>query len=331
MNAPADPVFRLLNDYQRGFPLLSQPFLAIGQQVGLSEAAVIENYRRYLDQGAVSRIGAVLPPRRVGVSTLAALAVPEVAMERVAALVSAKAQVNHNYQREHRFNLWFVLTACNDEALTLQLEEIAAESACPLISLPLMEPFHIDLGFDLAGGCKQMHPSTPPLMARVCALPEIERSLLAALEPGLEVTSRPFKRLGENVGLSEDFTLELLERWIDEGLIKRLGVIVRHHELGYTANAMCVWDVPDTLVSAVGRSLAGEPGITLCYRRQRALPEWPYNLFCMIHGKAREDVITLREGLVQRHGLDRYTSDILFSTRRFKQQGARYLGGVIHA
>lgn len=331
MNGPTDPVFRLLNDYQRGFPLLPRPFLAIGQELGLAEEAVLDSYRRFLAEGVVSRIGAVLPPRRVGVSTLAALAVPASDLERVAALVTARAQVNHNYQREHDFNLWFVLAARNEEALAEQLQEIARESACPLISLPLRESFHIDLGFDLAGGCKHVQPNAAALAERACALPELERSLLAALEPGLAVESRPFKVLGDRVGLSEDFTLELLGRWLAEGLIKRLGVVVRHHELGYTANAMCVWDVPDEDVSAVGRALAGETGITLCYRRQRAQPHWPYNLFCMIHGKAREEVLALRADLARRHGLDVHPHAVLFSTRRFKQQGARYLVGTCHA
>lgn len=327
MNAIPDPAFRLLNDYQRNFPLQSRPFLAIGKQVGLTEESVIDSYRDFLVRGVVSRIGAVLPPQRVGVSTLAALAVPADALERVAALVTARAQVNHNYQREHRFNLWFVLAARDEVALEDQLRTIADESSCPLISLPLRESFHIDLGFDLAGGCKQVQPDAAVLGERACALPELERGLLAALEPGLSVEPRPFKALGERVGLSEDFTLELLGRWLDEGLIKRLGVVVRHHELGYTANAMCVWDVPNAVVSEVGRRLAGAPGITLCYRRQRALPDWPYNLFCMIHGKAREEVLALRDDLARHHELDQYPHAVLFSTRRFKQQGARYLTG----
>ncbi|QDX81190.1 AsnC family transcriptional regulator [Denitratisoma sp. DHT3] len=327
MNASADPAFRLLNDYQRNFPLLPRPFRAIGEQVGLAEAAVIDSYRDFLARGVVSRIGAVLPPQRVGVSTLAALAVPADALERVAALVTARAQVNHNYQREHRFNLWFVLAARDEAALEAQLRAIAEESGCPLISLPLRESFHIDLGFDLAGGCKHVQPDAAVPGERACALPELERGLLAALEPGLPVEPRPFKVLGERAGLSEAFTLELLERWLDEGLVKRLGVVVRHHELGYIANAMCVWDVPDAVVSELGRRLAGAPGITLCYRRQRALPDWPYNLFCMIHGKAREEVLALRDDLARRHELDQYPHAVLFSTRRFKQQGARYLTG----
>jgi hypothetical protein len=101
---------------------------------------------------------------------------------------------------------------------------------------------------------------------------------------------------------------------------------VRHHELGLEANAMCVWDVPDAEVSALGRRLAQEAAVTLCYRRRRILPDWPYNLFCMIHGSARDEVLAAREDLATRLGLDRHPHSVLFSCRRFKQTGARYLG-----
>ena len=114
-------------------------------------------------------------------------------------------------------------------------------------------------------------------------------------------------------------------RALEDGLIRRFGVVVRHHELGIKANAMCVWDVPDELASTLGRQLARYPGVTLCYRRARSLPHWPYNLFCMIHGRSHDAVTATRNDIAQRLGLDRWTHAVLFSSRRFKQRGARYL------
>jgi DNA-binding Lrp family transcriptional regulator len=102
-----------------------------------------------------------------------------------------------------------------------------------------------------------------------CELPRMERDLLAALQEGLEIRSRPYARLASRAGLSEAMALELIEQWIAAGFIKRFGVILRHRELGYHANAMCVWDVPDPLVSDVGARLAAELAVTLCYRRTR--------------------------------------------------------------
>ena len=115
-----------------------------------------------------------------------------------------------------------------------------------------------------------------------------------------------------------------IRRWLEEGDIKRFGVVVRHQELGYTANAMLVHDIPDDQVSEIGRALAEEPSVTLCYRRPRSLPDWPYNLFCMIHGRERAEVQAIIAELRQRHGLNDAAHEVLFSLTRFKQNGARY-------
>ena len=105
--------FRLLNEWQRDFPLVSRPFARIAEEVGASEEAVHAAYRQMMAQGLVSRVGAVFATRRLGVSTLAALAVPPERLEAVAGLVNDYPEVNHNYQREYEFNLWFVLTAAS--------------------------------------------------------------------------------------------------------------------------------------------------------------------------------------------------------------------------
>lgn len=151
-----------------------------------------------------------------------------------------------------------------------------------------------------------------------------DRRLLGALENGLALVARPYARLAASLGLSEGDVITRLRRMIADGVIRRFGVIVRHHELGYRANAMVVWDVPDDVVSATGRKLAALPYITLCYRRPRRLPDWPYNLFCMIHGRDRGAVEALIEEATQHAALAERPRAVLFSRRRFKQRGARY-------
>jgi DNA-binding Lrp family transcriptional regulator len=111
---------------------------------------------------------------------------------------------------------------------------------------------------------------------------------------------------------------------IDAGIIKRLGVVVRHHELGYRANAMVVWDVPDARVEQIGRRLGDIDCVTLCYQRPRRLPDWPYNLFSMVHGQDRDDVLACIGRLVEALGLGDIPHAVLFSGRRFKQRGACY-------
>lgn len=312
---------RLLNEFQRDFPLLPHPFAEIGKALGLDEETVLDAYREGLASGAISRVGAVVAPRRIGASTLAAMAVPAERLEEVAARVNARAEVNHNYEREGLYNLWFVVAAPDTARRDAVLREIGAECGLQVISLPLREEYHIDLGFDLHGGAK--HHSASPASAP-CLLGEMERDLLAALQNGLALTPQPFKTLGDQVGLSEHMVIELIEGWLASGLLKRFGVVVRHHELGFTANAMCVWNVPQSEVDALGRQLAALPGVTLCYQRQRALPDWPYNLYCMIHGKQREEVEALRSQHAALLGLDVFPHTVLFSLRRFKQCGARY-------
>jgi DNA-binding Lrp family transcriptional regulator len=329
--------FRLLNDWQRDFPIVARPFARIGEAVGLDEAEVIAAYRRFIDAGLVSRVGAVFAPRRLGASALAALAAPPDRLEDVAARISREPAINHNYQREHAFNLWFVVTAASAGHLRQVVAGIERDTGCAVIVLPLEEEFHIDLGFDLtAGGAPRRttchahgaasdRAAATATMDAACAMPVLERELITALQAGLALVPAPFAALGERAGLTEGMAMELIERWLADGLIRRFGAVVRHHELGLEANAMCVWNVPDEQVSALGRRLAAEPAVTLCYRRSRALPGWPYNLFCMIHGSARDEVLAARDELATRLELDAFPHAVLFSCRRFKQTGACYL------
>ena len=151
-----------------------------------------------------------------------------------------------------------------------------------------------------------------------------DERLLAAIVDGLPLVARPYAAIGEKLGLDEAAVIAALERLIAAGVIKRFGVIVRHRELGYRANAMVVFDVPDQRVRAVGRALAEHPFVTLCYRRPRRLPDWPYNLFCMIHGRDRAAVEGLIEDASRAAGIDDLPRAVLFSRRCFKQRGARY-------
>lgn len=143
---------RLLNDFQRGFPLSPRPYKDLAETLGVAEVDVLENLQALSDSQVVSRVGPVFAPKRVGASTLAALAVPDDRLEEIAAWVSALPEVNHNYEREHRYNLWFVLTAADQERLDAALAGIERHTGLAVLSLPLLEDFHIDLGFPLDFG-----------------------------------------------------------------------------------------------------------------------------------------------------------------------------------
>ncbi len=318
--------WQLLNEFQRDFPLQTRPFARLARSLACAETRVIERIAYLQLSGAISRVGPVFSPRRIGASTLAALQAPVGHVDEIAAAVSAFAGVNHNYLREHEWNLWFVVTAPDRVSLARVLRDIHRATRCPIITLPLETEYHIDLGFDLGSGARVRHGAMRPVMPQ--RMPERdELSLMAAIQSGLPILKRPFQAVGRRAGLSESAVIRQLHGWLDDGTLKRFGVVVRHHELGWRANAMGVWDVPDAEADRLGQALAAFDGVNLCYRRRRAAG-WPYNLYCMIHGHDRAEVHDRLRVIKARCGLQAHPHELLFSTRRFKQCGARYAVGA---
>ncbi len=139
----------LLNDFQRDLSLSTTPYADMAKQLGVSEAEVLLSIQSLQDRGIVSRVGPVFRPNRIGVSTLAAMSVPADKLDCVARIISAFPEVNHNYEREHTFNLWFVVTASSEEHLDIVLYEIEQHTEHKLMSLPMLDDYFIDLGFEL--------------------------------------------------------------------------------------------------------------------------------------------------------------------------------------
>jgi DNA-binding Lrp family transcriptional regulator len=310
----------LLNDWQRGFPLTTAPFARIAAALNCSEAAVIEHYQALRAQGSLSRIGGVFAAGAGGAGLLAAVAVPAGQLDAVAALVSAQPGVNHNYEREHHWNLWFVLNGRSAAAVQRTMDALQALVRLPMLRLPMQRAYRIDLGFDL-GGPIGLSP-TDTRGEAPAPLAADDWPLAALVEQGLPLVRRPFDLWALQLGNDGDHVVERLARWQRDGTLKRFGAIVRHHELGFDANAMTVFDVADDQVDAHGAALARDNAVTLAYRRARA-PHWPYNLYCMVHGRDRDTVRTTLDGVIERAGLRPVAHETLFSRRRFKQEGAR--------
>lgn len=140
---------KLLDNYQRDFPLSATPFADIANELGVSETEVLETCQDLETRGSISRIGGIFKPGSVGASTLAAMEVPAVRLDAVASTVSGFAQVNHNYEREHRLNLWFVVASDRQEDVTHTLRAIEEQTGLEVLDLPMLEAFHLDLGFRL--------------------------------------------------------------------------------------------------------------------------------------------------------------------------------------
>ena len=151
-----------------------------------------------------------------------------------------------------------------------------------------------------------------------------ENALIEIISEGLPLVAQPYAAIAAQLGCSEAMVIDGIERIMARGDIKRFGVVVRHRKLGYRANGMVVWDIPDARVAEVGHCIGQYSFVTLCYQRPRRLPDWRYNLFSMIHGQDRDAVIEQVEFIVEQCGLHDIEHEILFSQRCFKQRGASY-------
>ena len=313
----------LIDRWQHDFPFVEQPFAEVGRSVALSEADTIAAFRHLVAQEVISRIGAVVRPNTIGASTLAAIAVPAARLEEVAGVVSQERLVTHNYEREHRLNLWFVIAGADTDSVAATIARIAARSGLSVLDLPMLRAYHLGLGFGLSenGNGRQL-----PCRARVVqnyAPQPIDRALVAAIENGLPLVAAPYRVVAEEIGTDPGVVMGRLSGLVDAGVISRFGCVLRHQRLGFDANAMAVWDVADDGIDAVGERFAGHPKVTLCYQRPRQLPLWPYNLFCMVHARSRAEASSAIDelnrdvdaGTVKAHA-------VLFSTRCFKQRGA---------
>ena len=194
----------LLNGWQRAFPLSPRPFAEIADIVGLGEQEVLARFASLKERDLISRIGAVVRPNTVGASTLAAMAVPPAQLENVVRRVNAEPTVNHNYEREHRLNLWFVVTALDRAAVQATIARLSHDSGLDVFDLPLERAYHIDLGFDLEmpgdrkrAGCIGQEPN-PRLQ------PDADDcKLLSTLEDGLRLVPRPYAEAAQRIGWRE--------------------------------------------------------------------------------------------------------------------------------
>ncbi len=153
-----------------------------------------------------------------------------------------------------------------------------------------------------------------------------ERRLVARVQAGFPLVEQPYRQIAAELGVEEAQVIEMLRRLLAEGKIRRIGVVPNHYALGIRANGMVVWDVPDDRVGEVGRRMGARTEVSHCYQRPRHLPDWPYNLFCMVHGRSREEVLGLVDRIVEDLGLQEVPHRSLFSTQMLKKSGVRLVG-----
>ena len=155
---------------------------------------------------------------------------------------------------------------------------------------------------------------------------DLDRRLIVATQAGLPLVAQPYHALAEQLGVTPDVVMARLQAMLERGKIRRIGAVPNHYAIGYTANGMSVWDVPDELVDTLGGQVGALDSVTHCYHRPRALPAWPYNLFAMVHGSSREEVLTKVAEIRSLLGAACRSHDVLFSTRILKKTGLRIAG-----
>ena len=152
---------------------------------------------------------------------------------------------------------------------------------------------------------------------------EIDRKIIAATQNGLPLTPHPYAEVGKEVGLPTEEVMSRMQAMLDNGIIRRIGIIPNHYKLGFKSNGMTVWDIPDDQIDQLGEAVGQLDFVSHCYQRPRHLPDWSYNLFAMVHGKTRNEVLTKTEEISALLGDAVQGHEILFSKQILKKTGFR--------
>ncbi len=316
---------RLIDRLQRSVPLTERPFSDLGTELGLSEAAVLDRLTQLLGSGVLTRLGPLYQIERAGGQfILAALQVPQQRYAEVTAQVNALPEVAHNYRREHALNMWFVVAAETPAVAWATCDQIEAATGLPVHAFPKEREYFVGLYLPLLD---RPDPAPPAAQAAPAAtalvLTEFDRALIAATQSGLPLVPRPYDAVAAMLGSSSAAVRERLAALLAAGVVRRIAAVPNHYRLGYTANGMSVWDVDDAEVDRLGELLGSPPGVSHCYRRPRKPGVWRYNLFAMLHGHSREQVLAQAEQVAALLGPACRAHDVLFSSAILKKTGLR--------
>ncbi len=322
---------RLIDRAQRSIPTTERPFADLAAELGLTEAVVIERLGHLLATGVLTRLGPLYQIERAGGQfILAALQAPEDRYAEVTAQVNALPEVAHNYRREHALNMWFVIAAETPAVAWAACDQIEAVTGLPVHAFPKEREYFVGLYLPLLGPSTAAAPAPPPpAAAGALALTEADRELIAATQSGLPLVPRPYDAVAAMLGSSGQAVRTRLAELLAAGVVRRIAAVPNHYRLGYTANGISVWDVDDAQVDRLGELIGSQPGVSHCYRRPRKPGVWRYNLFAMLHGHTREQVLAQAGQVAALLGPACRAHDVLFSSAILKKTGLR-LRQAIH-
>ena len=318
---------KLLNLVQSDFPLVEQPFEALGQKLGLSEEQALQQVRNLKEERIIRHIGAIFDSRRLGyLSVLIAMHIAPDQLETQARAISRNSWVSHSYAREHHYNLWLTLSLHPDQDLDEISESLQANPGVGgMIILPALRMFKIDARFDMIGD--DIEPLTENQGVKHIAeikadrLSGLEIAIVQELQKDLSLTEKPFSAMSERLKIDATELLRTAKDFLTNGTMRRYGAVLNHRQAGFKANALGCWIVPTHRVEEVGKSMASFPEVTHCYERQ-TYTDWQYNLFTMIHGHTREKCETIARDMSS--GMEIRDYVLLYSTREYKKERVQY-------
>ena len=322
---------RLLNMIQADFPLVSRPFRALGEPLGLSEDEIIARLRDLKTARVIRQIGAIFDTRSLGYkSSLVAMRVAAGRLDAAAAVVNEHPGVSHNYQRDHAFNLWFTIAVpphSDLEETVRCLHEMAEAESTRLF--PTLRLFKIGVTLDLEGkrGAERdesagggYSEARRPAAGRAGLTP-LDIQVIRELQEEPLLIPEPYRPMAERIGIAEARFLEAARSLRAQGYMRRMAAVLHHREAGFRANAMGVWAVPPERADEVGPVMGSFRDVSHCYLRP-TYPDWPYNIFTMVHGQTTADCQQTIDAISSVTGITEYA--LLYSTREYKKIRLKY-------
>ncbi len=321
----------LLFQMQNAFPMTQRPFEIIAKELDTTEDEILTMVQKLKDEKIIRQTSAIFDTKRLGYkSSLVAFKVDEDKIDEAAEIINAHPGVSHNYLRNHDYNIWFTMAVEPNSIFGLERTiEILKErtGADDAIVLPTLKMFKISVKMDTTGK-RAKKEKLKKLAHKEIELTTVHIAVIKELQKDIEVVSEPFKKATEKLGLSYDEFFEIAKELKESGVMRRFATILNHRKAGFGANAMSVWAVPEKDGEKIGKEMAEFSAVSHCYLRP-SYPNWPYNLFAMVHAKTQEECDTLIEEMAKESGLTEYGK--LYSTVEFKKQRLVYFDDAFKA
>ena len=316
----------ILNEIQWTFPLVSQPYHEIAKKFNVSVEEIKKHLINLKQSGVLRQLSAIFDTRRLGYkSSLVAMEIEPDKLDFIASQINRHPGVSHNYERNHQFNLWFTLAVPPGSDLKSEVDKfLKLDGIKKFRLLPTIQLFKIGVKLDIVDEKKhEVKPTEEKKkIQNVKFVPtEKDKEFIRELQKDLEIVDRPFLKASQKLGMTEDQLFDKLKHYENIGVMRRYAAILRHRDLGFIANGMIVWKVPEERISKVGEKLGAFPQITHCYQRP-VYNDWPYNVFSMIHCKSEEEAKNMAKQIQKEVHVDEYK--ILFSAREFKKTRVEY-------